>query len=76
MARAGQPPATYFSRGKIQWILDNLDGVGRLLARIVRGEAEPVSVAGRASGSWGQPRLSSYLRLRRRLARQHALSHA
>ena len=57
-------------------LLDNLDGVGALLARIVRGGAEPVSVAGRASGTWGQPRLSSYLRLRRRLARSHALSHA
>jgi glycerol kinase len=26
-ARAGLPPATYFSGGKIQWILDNVDGV-------------------------------------------------
>ena len=25
--RAGLPPATYFSGGKIQWILDNVDGV-------------------------------------------------
>ena len=25
--RAGLPPATYFSGGKLQWILDNVDGV-------------------------------------------------
>jgi glycerol kinase len=25
--RAGLPPATYFSAGKIQWILENIDGV-------------------------------------------------
>lgn len=27
--RAGLPPATYFSGGKVQWILDNVDGVRR-----------------------------------------------
>ncbi|WP_189250706.1 glycerol kinase GlpK, partial [Streptosporangium pseudovulgare] len=27
--RAGLPPATYFSGGKIQWILENVDGVRR-----------------------------------------------
>jgi len=26
-AKAGLPPATYFSGGKIQWILENVDGV-------------------------------------------------
>ena len=26
-SRAGLPPATYFSGGKIAWILDNVDGV-------------------------------------------------
>ena len=34
--KAGLPPATYFSGGKIQWILDNVDGV-RSAAE--RGEA-------------------------------------
>jgi glycerol kinase len=34
--KAGLPPATYFSGGKIQWILENIDGV-RSAAR--RGEA-------------------------------------
>ncbi|MGV0644742.1 glycerol kinase GlpK [Mycolicibacterium sp. XJ2546] len=27
--KAGLPPATYFSGGKVQWILDNVDGVRR-----------------------------------------------
>jgi glycerol kinase len=35
-ARAGLPPATYFSGGKIQWILDNIDGVR---AAAERGDA-------------------------------------
>ncbi|WP_431729540.1 glycerol kinase GlpK [Verrucosispora sp. TAA-831] len=34
--RAGLPPATYFSAGKIQWILENVDGVR---AAAERGEA-------------------------------------
>ena len=34
--RAGLPPATYFSGGKIQWILDNVDGVREAAER---GEA-------------------------------------
>ncbi|WP_072690359.1 glycerol kinase GlpK [Rhodococcus marinonascens] len=34
--KAGLPPATYFSGGKIQWILDNVDGVR---AAADRGEA-------------------------------------
>jgi glycerol kinase len=35
-AKAGLPPATYFSGGKIQWILENVDGVR---AAADRGEA-------------------------------------
>jgi glycerol kinase len=35
-SRAGLPPATYFSGGKLQWILDNVDGVR---AAADRGEA-------------------------------------
>jgi glycerol kinase len=34
--RTGLPPATYFSGGKLQWILDNVDGVRDAAAR---GEA-------------------------------------
>jgi glycerol kinase len=35
-ARTGLPPATYFSGGKLKWILDNVDGVR---AAAARGEA-------------------------------------
>jgi len=35
-AKSGLPPATYFSGGKIQWILENVDGVR---AAAARGEA-------------------------------------
>jgi glycerol kinase len=35
-ARAGLPPATYFSGAKLQWILDNVEGVR---AAAARGEA-------------------------------------
>ena len=35
-AKAGLPPATYFSGGKIQWILENVDGVREAAER---GEA-------------------------------------
>ena len=31
--KAGLPPATYFSGGKIQWILDNVDGVRQAAER-------------------------------------------
>ncbi|MFQ5739348.1 MAG: glycerol kinase GlpK [Acidobacteriota bacterium] len=34
--KAGLPPATYFSAGKIQWILENVEGVR---AAVERGEA-------------------------------------
>src|SRR6187549_1871617 len=34
--KAGLPPATYFSGGKLQWILENVDGVR---AAAARGEA-------------------------------------
>jgi glycerol kinase len=34
--KAGLPPATYFSAGKVQWVLDNIDGVR---AAAERGDA-------------------------------------
>lgn len=57
-------------------LLDNLDGVADRLEAIVRGEARPISVDGRPSGTWGQPRLTAYWRLRRHLRERHALAHA
>lgn len=53
-------------------LLDNLDAVAELIGRAVRGEAEPVSVEGRASGVWGQPHLTDYLALQRKLRRSDA----
>jgi glycerol kinase len=43
-AKAGLPPATYFSAGKIQWILDNVDGV--------RGAAEAGEAIFGSIDSW------------------------
>ncbi|HEU5050836.1 MAG TPA: formyltransferase family protein [Gemmatimonadales bacterium] len=57
-------------------LLDNLESVATLLESVVGGTAVPIPVAGRASGTWGQPTLSSYLRLRRRLGESGALSRA
>lgn len=44
-------------------VLDNLEPIGRTLLALCRGEdVQPVSTAGRHSATWGQPRLTSYLR--------------
>src|SRR6202167_1977790 len=43
--KAGLPPATYFSGGKIQWILENVDGV--------RAAAEAGDAAFGNTDSWG-----------------------
>ena len=44
-------------------VLENLDAIGRRLIAVARGEhAPPLSTAGRRSKTWGQPRLSTYLR--------------
>jgi methionyl-tRNA formyltransferase len=44
-------------------VVENLDAVARTLIAVARGEdARPVSTAGRQSATWGQPRLTSYLR--------------
>ncbi|MBV8964794.1 MAG: glycerol kinase GlpK, partial [Mycobacteriaceae bacterium] len=42
--KAGLPPATYFSGGKLQWILDNVDGV--------RGDAENGDAIFGTTDSW------------------------
>lgn len=51
-------------------LLDNLAEIGELLRRIVAGEARAISTDGKGSGVWGQPRLTTYLRLKRRLQRE------
>jgi hypothetical protein len=57
-------------------LLDNLEGVARRLEEVVDGSAGPIPVEGRTSAVWGQPTLTSYLRLRRRLERSDALPGA
>ena len=42
--KAGLPPATYFAGGKVQWILDNVDGV--------RGDAEKGDALFGTADSW------------------------
>jgi folate-dependent phosphoribosylglycinamide formyltransferase PurN len=43
-------------------VLENLDAIGRRLIAAARGQHTPLSTAGRRSATWGQPRLSTYLR--------------
>jgi hypothetical protein len=44
-------------------VFENLDAIGQTLRSIAAGEEpQPVSVAGRRSATWGQPRLSNYLK--------------
>lgn len=44
-------------------VLENLDAIARRLIAVARGEhVAPLSTAGRRSATWGQPRLSNYLR--------------
>jgi len=45
-------------------VLENLDAIGRRLTEIAaaRGAVAPIPTAGRRSATWGQPRLTDYLR--------------
>jgi hypothetical protein len=44
-------------------VFENLGAIGRTLLSIAAGqEPQPVSVAGRRSATWGQPRLTEYLK--------------
>jgi methionyl-tRNA formyltransferase len=44
-------------------VIENLDAIGRILLALCRGEAVPtVKTEGRRSATWGQPRLTEYLR--------------
>jgi methionyl-tRNA formyltransferase len=43
-------------------VLENLDAIGRRLIAAARGQHTPQSTEGRRSATWGQPRLSTYLR--------------
>jgi hypothetical protein len=47
-------------------VLDNLDAIGAVLTSLCRGEpVVPIVTDGRRSATWGQPRLSAYLRWKR-----------
>lgn len=48
-----------------QVVLENLPAVLERLEHVAGGVAKPVDVSGRESASWGQPRLSAWLRRRR-----------
>jgi hypothetical protein len=52
-------------------VLDNLEQIRRRLVEIGRGRARPLGTDGRSSAVWGQPRLSYYLRWKRRAWRRH-----
>lgn len=44
-------------------VLENLDAIGWTLAALCRGDVvAPIPTAGRRSATWGQPRLTDYLR--------------
>jgi methionyl-tRNA formyltransferase len=61
------------SHGVIQYraVFDNLEAIGRTLIRLHRGEdVQPVATAGRRSATWGQPRLTDYLRWKRAARRE------
>lgn len=56
-------------------VLENLDAIGRLLRAIGEGQpVTPIDTTGRRSATWGQPRLSDYLRWKweARRSRRHA----
>ncbi len=56
-------------------VLENLDAIGSTLTALSRGEAvAPISTTGRRSATWGQPRLTDYLRWKwiARRERRHA----
>jgi methionyl-tRNA formyltransferase len=54
-------------------VIENLDEIGRILTALCRGEQVPtINTAGRASATWGQPRLTEYLRWKRAARRAQA----
>jgi len=50
-------------------VLDNLDAIRDKLLEIDAGTGERIETSGRPSATWGQPWLSTYIRMRRRAAR-------
>lgn len=52
-------------------VLENLDEIATRFGEIARGDATPIDTTGRASGVWGQPKLSAQLSWQR-AARERA----
>jgi hypothetical protein len=53
-------------------VIENLDEIGRILLALCRGEqVAAVNTEGRRSATWGQPRLSQYLRWKNAARRDH-----
>jgi hypothetical protein len=52
-------------RVQYRMVLENLDALAQRIKDIGAGHAKPLDVTGRASGVWGQPWLSRYLRWKR-----------
>ncbi|SEN18292.1 Formyl transferase [Luteibacter sp. UNCMF331Sha3.1] len=64
-------------RVQYRMVLENLDALAQRIRDIAAGDARPVDVTGRQSGTWGQPLLSRYLRWKRAaLDRQTATATA
>jgi len=54
-------------------VIENLDAVGRILLELSQGKhVPPIDTAGRTSATWGQPRLTAYLRWKRAAGRARA----
>lgn len=51
-------------------VLENLDALMASLRAIHRGDAKSIDTTGRRSSTWGQPRLTSYLRWKRAARRR------
>jgi hypothetical protein len=53
-------------------VIEHLDDIGRILLALCRGEHVPaINTEGRRSATWGQPRLSQYLRWKNAARRDH-----
>ena len=54
-------------------VIENLDEIGRILTALCRGQQVPtIDTTGRRSATWGQPRLTEYLRWKRAARRARA----
>jgi hypothetical protein len=58
-------------------VIENLDAIGQVLLSLCRGEqTPPISTEGRRSATWGQPRLTDYLRWKWAARRSGGTQHA